>query len=266
MKYQADAPTVVYSPHFDDAVLSCWTVLARPPASEVTSVYTGMPLEGNPPRNLELLDPQCRVRSNGVVYAPLQRLQAVRWHSLQAPLLRSWLQPHPAPASDEVIDTLAAALPAASVVYAPAAIGGHPDHVIVRDAAILLVRHGVPVRLYADLPYCLRKGWPSFIKGGRVEHDAAIARQWDRALQTVPGLYGRARDATVVRLTRDECGAKHATAARYLRQFGALNSGVARLLDDPESFAYELYWELPATLSPIGAEDPAVQHHPVTLR
>lgn len=39
------------------------------------------------------------------------------------------------------------------VVLAPAAIGGHVDHLAVREAALTLRRRGIAVVLYEDLPY-----------------------------------------------------------------------------------------------------------------
>jgi len=213
------------------------------------------------PHNLVLLDAQYRVRPNRVLHATLRRLRPLRWRVLKTPLLRSWLQPHAAPSSEQVIAALRARLPAASMVCAPAAIGSHPDHVVVRDAVLTLVQRGIPVRLYADLPYCLRKGWPSFISGGRAAHDGAIVRQWQQALSSIPELKGCTRAATIVALTKDERAAKRASAARYITQFGALNSGVSGLLDDAESFAYELYWEIaaPVGCGPVAPAEPATQ-------
>src|SRR5205085_7027158 len=51
-------------------------------------------------------------------------------------------------------------------VWAPAGIGGHDDHIQVRDVALELARRGgPPVTLYADLPYAVRFGWPGWVSG-----------------------------------------------------------------------------------------------------
>ena len=55
--------------------------------------------------------------------------------------------------------------PAASRVYVPAGIGNHPDHQLVRRYGRALNRAGLPVTLYADLPYCVLHGWPSWVDG-----------------------------------------------------------------------------------------------------
>jgi LmbE family N-acetylglucosaminyl deacetylase len=69
-------------------------------------------------------------------------------------------QPHPAEAhlAAELADTVAPHLPADVRVLAPLAVGGHVDHRIVRDAALLLARQGWPVRFYEDVPYVMREG------------------------------------------------------------------------------------------------------------
>ena len=57
---------VVLSPHFDDAVLSCWHVLRAPGTVQVVNVFTGAPPEGSPPGWWDRLtgapDPGERVR------------------------------------------------------------------------------------------------------------------------------------------------------------------------------------------------------------
>jgi LmbE family N-acetylglucosaminyl deacetylase len=71
-------------------------------------------------------------------------------------------QPHPAEAhlAAELAGAIAPHLPADRQVrvLAPLAVGGHVDHRIVRDAALLLARQGWPVRFYEDVPYVMRKG------------------------------------------------------------------------------------------------------------
>ena len=71
---------------------------------------------------------------------------------------------------DQFAEAIDVAVPAASLVYAPAGIGGHEDHVIVRDIALDLGRRsGMPVRLYAELPYAIRYGWPAWVTGAASE-------------------------------------------------------------------------------------------------
>lgn len=69
---------------------------------------------------------------------------------------------HPAEAhlAEELAETIVALLPPDRQVrvLAPLAAGGHVDHRIVRDAGLLLVRQGWPVRFYEDVPYVMREG------------------------------------------------------------------------------------------------------------
>ena len=56
-------------------------------------------------------------------------------------------------------------LTSADEVWLPAAIGRHPDHVLARDAglrAAAAVGHD-DVVLYADFPYVISYGWPSWL-------------------------------------------------------------------------------------------------------
>ncbi len=47
--------TVVVSPHFDDAVLSCWHLLRSDDDVRVVNVFTGVPENGRPPGWWDLL-------------------------------------------------------------------------------------------------------------------------------------------------------------------------------------------------------------------
>ena len=71
-------------------------------------------------------------------------------------------QPHPAEADlpAELADAVAPHLPGDRQVrvLAPLAVGGHVDHRIARNAALLLARQGWPVRFYEDVPYVMREG------------------------------------------------------------------------------------------------------------
>jgi LmbE family N-acetylglucosaminyl deacetylase len=83
------------------------------------------------------------------------------------------------------------AVGAASELWAPAGIGAHRDHVAVRDAALAIARDGgPPVRLYAELPYVARRGWPAWVTGRRpapgLDLDAWLASQLP-PLTPVPG-------------------------------------------------------------------------------
>src|SRR5258706_12330488 len=75
----------------------------------------------------------------------------------------------PAPALGGAVERLTELLAGAGQVWLPSAIGGHSDHAFARDAGLRAAdaaRHD-EVMLYADFPYVIAYGWPSWVSGGR---------------------------------------------------------------------------------------------------
>jgi len=271
--------TVVCSPHFYDAVLACWTVLERDETSEVLNVFTAAPadgftswwdrlngasssaahvrervaedkdvlaLAGKVPIDLGMLETQYRLRQNRLLHSAFRRVPATRI-AMRLPFLRSVLYEKPAMGAEHLADCIMEAVPDASSVCLPAGIGGHPDHLIVRQSGLVLASRGVTVRLYADLPYAVRYGWPAWISGqGGARKSDPAGSFWARHLKAVRPLVSEpARDATVVRLTDAERKRKTEAVRRYATQFPALNAGRSRgHLENDGTFAYEVYWEL----------------------
>lgn len=135
-------------------------------------------------------------------------------------------------AADELRAALADATPEGSPIHAPAGIGAHADHVVVRDAAFELARsRGVPLTLYADLPYAAMPGWPEWVTGA-----GAADERWEGSLATAPC----PRDALsvrVIRLTGDERAAK-------LRSLGAYRTQFPALLPGPLDLGFEVQWDV----------------------
>ncbi len=128
-------------------------------------------------------------------------------------------------------------------VLAPAAIGGHPDHALVRRYARLLLRRGFAVTLYADLPYCVMHGWPDWVDGSEAGPYRDIDAFWSSFLVAIPEL-PPLRSARVVRLDDDGAAAKLAAMRCYATQMPALSYGGRDLLADPEIHRYEVFWDL----------------------
>src|SRR5258706_13242769 len=57
----------------------------------------------------------------------------------------------------------------AGQAWLASAIGGHSDHAFVRDAGLRAADAAGhdEVMLYADFPYVIAYGWPSWVSGGR---------------------------------------------------------------------------------------------------
>lgn len=127
---------------------------------------------------------------------------------------------------------------ASGTVYAPAAVSGHPDHLLVRDCALALRRSGVDVRLYADLPHAVMFGWPGWITGAGGDRYLRPERLWDWWLATA-GLDASSLRAEVHRMN-GVLDAKRQAIEEYRTQAPAL----APMLDE-EHLGYELVWSLP---------------------
>jgi hypothetical protein len=276
----ARARTVVCSPHFDDAVLSCWSVLDRNENCAVVNVFTGAPgggfiswydqqnratssaahmhqrsiedrdalsLAGKQAVNLGMWEVQYRLRQSALLHKVFRRLPPLRFAMLRLPLLRPLLYGTPAPDAARIADAIAHAAPAASILWVPAAIGGHRDHLIVRQAGSLLASRGMNVRLYADLPYAVIHGWPKWVgtpEGARKKDRASAF--WERHIKALRQQVGDPIErARVVALTPQERVRKEQAVRRHATQIHSLNSGRTRgRLDEKSTFAYEVHWEL----------------------
>jgi LmbE family N-acetylglucosaminyl deacetylase len=230
--------TAVLSPHFDDAVLSCWHVLGGSGPVVVVNVFAGAPPEGTPAgwwdRLTGAVDASERLRERAredraalalAGRAPLN-LGLVEAQYRRQSLSPAMLAPRIAPA-----------ISGCDAVYAPAALGTHPDHALVRDAALSLRAEGAEVRLYADLPHAVRRGWPTWVAPDGL---AVADDQWSRALARAGISEGRLHPHVHV-LERLEHRRKLAAVRTYAtqlteleRRFGALT----RIL------CYEVVWEL----------------------
>ena len=247
---------VILSPHLDDAVLSCWHLLAQPGEVTVINVFAGVPrrsapawwerytgatdsaqrvqervaedraalaLAGRTPVNLDLLDEQYRGEG---------------W-SLAAPTAQ-----------------IARLLSPGVHLYAPAAFGSHPDHALVRAAALELRADGYVVSLYADLPHATFNGWPRWVRQvpGHPAKDTAQSI-WDRSLAAT-GIPPREMVPQVHELDAETYAGKLSAVRTYETQVHALAALLDHPLPDRRTLGYEVVWSLPsaatATLAPAG--------------
>jgi LmbE family N-acetylglucosaminyl deacetylase len=240
------APVLILSPHLDDAVLDCWSVLAGDSDVNVVNIFAGVPertavtlwddITGAQDSSARVRE---RIDEDGTALARAGRAP------VNLPFLDHQYRRPPGPDLSRLDAAISAAVPAASHVYAPAGIGSHPDHKLARRYARLLVRGGMPVTLYAELPYCVLHGWPDWVDGRAPDAHRNVDAFWRSFLTEVPEL-GELRSAEVVRLSDAAAQDKLAAMRSYVTQFAALGYGARGLLDDPEIFGYEVRWELPA--------------------
>jgi LmbE family N-acetylglucosaminyl deacetylase len=241
LRHDPDAPALLLSPHLDDAVIDCWSVLTGPEPVAVANVFAGVPGPGavaHYDRIAGARDSAEHVRQR--IAEDREALALAGRFPVNLDLLaRPYRHARPEPSFARLDATLADRVPAASVVYAPAALGApHPDHEVVRDYAIAL--RDMPVRLYADLPYCAVYGWPAWVTGHPPNPHLDVDAYWNGSAGDSSRLLTRAR-AEVVPLDGDRAAAKLA-AMRTYREFAVLDRGPVGQLSSPLIHGYEVFW------------------------
>jgi LmbE family N-acetylglucosaminyl deacetylase len=257
---------VVLSPHFDDAVLSCWSVLAGGRDVEVVNVFTGGPDAGL--SEAELLtgadDPPARARQRagedrealavaGARSRNLDLLDHLHWSATLPPppsrprrvlrrLTRRFLETTDADEDRmrDVVEATSAPVDRQAHLYAPAGLGGHPDHALLRELGCRLLREGARVSFYADQPYCYVYGWPHWVVGGEADPYLDLERDWARYLDQASVNIAEF-PAEVVRL-EERHEQKLAALRRYRTQFPVLEGGANRRISNPELTGWEVFW------------------------
>jgi LmbE family N-acetylglucosaminyl deacetylase len=245
LEYGPNEPAVILSPHFDDAVLDFWSILSSSTSVHVVNVFAAPPLEPC----LTEWDEFCgatdsiewteRRRAEDAAALALVGREAVNLPFRQASVRAAGEEPPPS--VSVIAEAITKAIGTASAVLAPAGIGGHPDHLLVRSVAERLAGRGLPFRLFADLPYAVRTGgWPTWVDRDRGL--PAANEEWSRFLRDIPQL--DSRRAQVVTLQPDEEHAKLAALMSYETQFAHLD-GPDRLLSRPGILRFEVSWGRP---------------------
>jgi LmbE family N-acetylglucosaminyl deacetylase len=247
------APVLVLSPHLDDAVLSCWSVLTTPREVAVANVFTSVPRPGT----LTTWD-RITGASDSAAAMKLRLDEDRRALALagRRPLnldLADKQYRRRAPSALRLLEALERALPAASAVYAPAAIGGEADHRLVRSAALELFRSGMPVHLYADVPYAVRLGWPHWVTGMPRDRHLAVDRWWEPYLDSLPFPPDQL-EPHVHTLSVEEAAAKLQAMRAYGTQYPALTGGPVDLLGNPDVGRHEVTWSIGDERATPGAD------------
>ena len=186
---------VVISPHLDDAVLSGWSFLRAAKRATVITVCAG--IAAGPPADYDRLtradDPAARCRARRE--EDRRVMTGHGWSPIHLDVLDAPYRT-PATTSDPAVIAAAIAtrLPAdATHLLIPAGIGSHEDHLLARDAALLLDRSGLEAHVMADYPYAAVYGWPGWVLGEADPEHLAPEADWDRALSAIRPLLGDPR-------------------------------------------------------------------------
>ncbi len=238
--------TVILSPHFDDAVLSCWHVLAGAGEVLVVNVFAGEPPAGALgwwDRLAGASDSATAVRTR--VEEDREALALAGRTAVNLPFLDGQYR-HGDQAPGEIVKALRGVLVPGTRIYAPASLGDHHrDHTAVRAAALALRAEGANVALYADVPHATVDGWPRWVLNGGSSSDAdPAAEQWAAELETT-GIPVERMDATAHRLPAEYHADKLDAVLTYGSQIAPLQQAFGRSLKDPRLLGVEVDWRLP---------------------
>jgi LmbE family N-acetylglucosaminyl deacetylase len=228
---------VILSPHLDDAVFSCWHTLTSSRDVRVVNVFSAVPPAGTQVPTWDRMtgadDSATRVRARLEEDEAALALAGRRAEHLG--LLDGQYRDGP---PDGLLAALREHVAADAKVLAPASIGGHRDHVLVRDAALELAGEGREVTFYGDLPYSTEFGWPAWMTGADPDPFRNVDAYWARF---VPDGYA----PRPVELSAEQQRTKIEAMRAYRSQFAMLEAQGTRRLTHPEVVRFELLWVKP---------------------
>ena len=236
LRHDPAAAPLVLSPHLDDAVIDCWSVLTAPGEVNVVNVFAGVPPRGRTTHwdrivgasdSAELMER--RIEEDRAALAKAGRTP----HNLGL-LEYQQREDRREPPLGAIDEAVAAVVPSASRVYAPAVLGTpHPDHARVRAYALGCASAGMPVELYADLPYAVVYGWPHWVTGEPADPHLDVDAYWGEK---------PAGEARVVSLDEQQAASKLEAMRAYATQFPSLDRGPIGLLSNPKVHRFEVFW------------------------
>lgn len=237
LEHGATAPPLLLSPHLDDAVIDCWSVLTAPGELNVVNVFAGIPEAGHSTRWDRIVgaeDSASLMRAR--IAEDREALAKAGREPENLAFVEYQQREHRREPSLKAIDeAVAIAAGVASKIYAPAVLGTpHPDHLRAQAYALACgERTGVPVELYADLPYAVVYGWPHWVTGDEPDPHLDIDAYWDG---------GPAGKPRVVDLGPEAATAKLDAMRTYRTQFPSLDRGPIGLLSNPQVHRFEVFW------------------------
>jgi hypothetical protein len=216
---------VIVSPHHDDAVLSCHHLAHRNVL--VINVFDALPDPDAPMTEWDLRTGSTSARER-MVERYVEDAGAMRqcgWSATGLGLYR------PTSTSDQISERVRGLLREGDTVWLPAGIGGHPGHLLVRDALCdLAASHDL--RLYADMPYAVGHGFSMPASG-------QIPAFWRQAIDDAPTQVG---ELHLIRLDELHTSEKAHAVALYATQVRELDREHDGALSDPERLGLEAWW------------------------
>jgi hypothetical protein len=234
--------TIILSPHFDDAVLSCWHVLTSASEVLVVNVFAGEPPTGALgwwDRLAGQTDSAAAVRTR--IEEDRQALALAGRSAVNLPFLDSQYRKSDQ-APEDIVEALREVVVAGARIYAPGSLGDHHrDHTAVRTAALALHAEGADVALYADLPHATVFGWPRWVLDGSFSGEDPAGERWASQLESA-GLPAQCVMAVAHRLPAEDHACKLEAVLTYVSQIAPLQQVFGSSLEDPRLLGSEVDW------------------------
>ncbi|HEX9033682.1 MAG TPA: PIG-L family deacetylase [Streptosporangiaceae bacterium] len=246
------------SPHLDDAAMSASVRLAAAGATVLT-VFTALPPAG--------LEASWWDRLTGATSSAARQRERIEEDHAAMQLLgtRAVHLGAPdaqyragAPDLDHAVERMTREFADCDQVWLPSAIGGHRDHRAARDAGLraAVAAGHAEVVLYADFPYVVAFGWPSWVTGEPADPYVDASFWLDDQIRAV-GLDVGALTPEVIRLNAEQRQRKAAVIAAYRTQAPVLRLSPADLAREPGKLDYELAWRMSLTGPPSPRNSPS---------
>lgn len=218
----------IISPHFDDAVYSCWQLIQ--PNSRVTTLFGGYPADeqpsewdistgfGNAREAIET-----RVQENQIA------LDGTGANILNLEYLDTVFREDDELTDTELFEDLRQILDPRAVILAPLGFSftyEHPDHILTREAIKRFMKLGRKVVFYADIPYAVSAdqthNWPY-----KIPND------------TVEAILGSTAAVVPRRLSEGVSRSKIEAVRSYASQFARNDDLAGGVLSDPRTYDWE---------------------------
>lgn len=227
---------LIISPHLDDAALSCALRLRRGEVGLVATIFAGLPAVDAPRSSWDVIT---RAESARARVAQRRLEDAAAWGSIGLPHLHcDHVEGHSKHLDLQTLGRNIAVIAGGfDHVLLPAGIGRHPDHQLVRDAAILALPSATRLTLYGELPYCAFYGWPS------PQEYLDVEAYWRGDVADIVSSR-HANEPELTALGEDDRSWKQNLLAHYRTQIPAVSGGTLALFETSTMLDYEVEFPL----------------------
>ena len=226
---------IILSPHFDDAVFNCFSIIQKSSTTVVT-VFAG-----SPDKNIHTVwDRICHESNSSKMVAKREvenknALRITKTKNINLEFLDAQYRTTKDDL-DGLYREIKKIIPTGSTVYVPLAMStlfAHPDHVLIRDIGLKLIEHDIAVFFYPDQPYMRLWSKSKLRKPKLTKLTNKFAYQLNQNLQY-----------RVERFKKDELALKKMAMHKYQSQYFYTNLFSANGLNRILRQRYELFFEV----------------------